>query len=209
MFSSIAESWTKDTFQTTLSDHLDLVRCVRASYHMAGKKFAYLQKMQWLIVRIFETGVKKQSVSANGLLAHRMSITGTPRHCLHPSQPLRSGIDDLTDDCSKKHLPVCSPQLTSLAAPPMDDSIVEFPYATASRLVKSCRATKFPFLASSMRMKQNLTTVRELGSAVSVGLRLEWSSYTSLLQVHPKKCRRSMRICKKEFCSRVYQMGHF
>ena len=110
MFSSIAESWTKDTFQTTVSDHLDLVRCVRASYHMAGKKFAYLQKMPWLIVRIFETGVKKQSVSANGLLAHRMSITGTPRHCLHPSQPLQSGIDDLTDDCSKKHLPVCSPQ---------------------------------------------------------------------------------------------------
>ena len=29
---------------------LIVVRCVRASYHMAGKKFAYLQKLQWLIV---------------------------------------------------------------------------------------------------------------------------------------------------------------
>ena len=53
-----AESWTKDTFQTTVSEHLDLVRCVRASYHMAGKKFAYLQKLLWLIVRIFVPGVK-------------------------------------------------------------------------------------------------------------------------------------------------------
>ena len=40
-----AEGWTKDTFQTTLSEHLDLVRCVRASYHMAGKTYAYLQKL--------------------------------------------------------------------------------------------------------------------------------------------------------------------
>ena len=111
----------------------------------------------------------------------------------------------------------------------MDDSIVEFPHAMAGRLVKSGRAIKFPFLASSMRLKQNLTTVRELGSAVTffifllstteqpwllicscrADLRLEWSSYTSLLQVHPKKCRRSMRISKKEFCSRLYPMGHF
>ena len=71
-----AESWTKDTFQTTMSEHLDLVRCVRASYHMAGKKFAYLQKLPWLIVRIFVPCVKK-ILSANGLPAHRMSITGT------------------------------------------------------------------------------------------------------------------------------------
>ena len=55
-----AESWTKDTFQTTVSEHLDLVRCVRASYHMAGKKFAYLQKLQWLIVRTLEPRVKKK-----------------------------------------------------------------------------------------------------------------------------------------------------
>ena len=53
-----AESWTKDTFQTTVSEHLDLVRCARASYHMAGKKFAYLQKLPWLVVRIIEPGVK-------------------------------------------------------------------------------------------------------------------------------------------------------
>ena len=32
-----AESWTNDTFQTTVSEHLDLVRCVRVSYHMAGR----------------------------------------------------------------------------------------------------------------------------------------------------------------------------
>ena len=79
----------------------------------------------------------------------------------------------------------------------MDDSIVEFPHAMASRLVKSGRATKFPFLASSMRFKQNWTTVREFGSAASADLPQEWSSYTSLLQVHTKKCRRSMRISKK------------
>ena len=42
-----AESWTKDTFQTTVSGHW-------ASYHMAGKKFAFLQKLLWLIVGIFE-----------------------------------------------------------------------------------------------------------------------------------------------------------
>ena len=186
----LQEAETKDTFQTTVSEHLDLVRCVRASYHMAGKKFAYLQKLLWLVVRIFEP----KSVSP----PHRTSNTGTPRHCLHPSQPLQSGIDDLTDDCLKKAPPSLLAAVASLAAPPMDDSIVEFPYAMASRLVKSCRATKFPFLASAMRMKQNLTTVRELGSAVSVGLRLEWSSYTPLLQVHPKKRRRSMRICKKK-----------
>ena len=77
------------------------------------------------------------------------------------------------------------------------------------RVVWSGFATKFPCLSNSMPLKQNLTTVRELGSAVSADLRLEWSSCTSLLQVHPKKCRHSMRISKKEFFSRLYRMGHF
>ena len=171
---------------------------MRASYHMAGKKFAYLQKLPWLIVRIFEPGVKKESLRQWSACAPHENHRYT-RYCLDPSQLLRSDIDDLTDDCS-----IAPPSLlaavASLAAPPMDDSIVEFPHAIANRLVKSGRATKFPLMASSVRLKQNLTTVRELGSAVSADLRLEWSSYTSLLQVHPKKCRRSMLISKKEFC---------
>ena len=60
-----------------------------------------------------------------------------------------------------------------------------------------------------MRLKQNLIVFRELGSVVRADLRLEWSSYISLMQVHPKKCRRSLRISKKEFCSRLYRLGHF
>ena len=73
-----AESWTKDTFQTTVSEHLDLVRCVRTSYHMAGKKFAYLQKLPWLIVRIFEPGVKKECLrQCSSKLRTATSTTGT------------------------------------------------------------------------------------------------------------------------------------
>ena len=94
---------------------------------------------------------------------------------MDPSQPLQSDINDLTDDCSKAPHSLLS-AVANVAALPMDDSIVEFPHA--SRLVKSGRATKFPFLASSMRLKQNLTTGREFGSAVSADLRLEWSIYT-------------------------------
>ena len=70
--------------------------------------------------------------------------------------------------------------VAGLAALPIDDlivSIVEFPHAMASRLVKSGRATKFPFLASSMRLKQDLTTDRELGSC-------ECRSATGVVQVH-------------------------
>ena len=59
-----AGGWTKNTFQTTVSEHLDLVRCVRASHHMAGKTFAFLQKLPWLIGRNFEPSVKNKSVSA-------------------------------------------------------------------------------------------------------------------------------------------------
>ena len=57
-----AESWTEETFQTTVSEHLDFVRCVGASCHIAGKKFAYLQKLQWQSVRIFEPSIKAQSM---------------------------------------------------------------------------------------------------------------------------------------------------
>ena len=45
-----AESWTKDTFQTTVSEHLDSVRCAGVVSH---GKFVYLQKLPWLIARIF------------------------------------------------------------------------------------------------------------------------------------------------------------
>ena len=134
-----------------------------------------------------------------------MSITSTRGTVLiHPSL-LRSGTDDLTDDCSQAP-PSLLAAVVGLAFLPMDDSIVEFPYAMASRLVKSGRATKFPFLASSMRLRQNLTIVRDLASTLRADLRPERSSYTSLLQVHPKKCRRSMRISTEEFCSCLYRI---
>ena len=70
------------------------------------------------------------------------------RCCLDPCRPSRSGIDDLTGDCSKAR-PSLLAAVAHVAALPMGDSIVEFPHAMASRLVKFGRATKFPFMASS------------------------------------------------------------
>ena len=158
-------------------------------------------------MRIFEPSFKKLCLrqwSACAPHEHRRYT----KYCLDPSQPSRYGINDLTNDCTKAP-PSLLAAVASLAALLTDDSVVQFPHAMASRLVKSGRATKFSFLASSLRLMQNLTAVRELGSAVSADLQLEWSSHTLLLQVHPKKCRRSVRISREEFCSRLYRMGHF
>ena len=68
------------------------------------------------------------------------------RYCLDPSQPLRSDIDDLTDDCSKAFISQLVRRSCKFGCTAMDDSIVESPHAMASRLVKSCRAKFWPAL---------------------------------------------------------------
>ena len=75
-------------------------------------------------------------------------------------------------ESAQKHIPVCA--LAGLVALPMDDSIVEFPHAMTSRLVKSGRATMFPFLDSSIGRKQFS------GTRVSCGCR----SATRVVQLH-------------------------
>ena len=50
---------------------------------MAGKKFAYLQKLPWLIARIFDPVVKKKRVSPSDMDDHGDNMT---RSCRHLSQ---------------------------------------------------------------------------------------------------------------------------
>ena len=121
--------------------------------------------------------------------------------------PLRRDIDLLLPDCSNASQ-LLEDEVASLSAIPMDDSIAETPHAVAKRLQQHGRATKFPWLASSMRLHQNLADCRDLTGALVADMHGEWCRYTSVVQVRPDKAHRSMRLPRHAFCSRMYQMSH-
>ena len=186
-----ANEWTPATFQNEQNDCFDLIRCVRAAFSLTCMKCSYLWKVTWLIVSILKPGVKQvvlnQWNATRPESHHRLT-----RYFLEPTSPLRVAIDNLAPDCMHASQ-LLKDVVSSSAAIPMDDSIVESPHAFAHRFQSAGRATKFAFVTSSMRLSQNLDVVRDLIAAMDADLYLEWCRYTRLLQTRPDRFDRSMK----------------
>ena len=203
-----ANGWSEQHFfgqAGTLADLLQLQVCVRGAVHLARMRFDYLGKLPWLIARILHPGVRERCIeqfeSAPADRHHRVTL-----HFLLPGSPLRQAIDQLTPACDNA-AQFLRDELQAMTALPMDDSVAEAPHASANRIQKHGRCTKFPTLAASMRLDRNIENVRTICQATDMKIADCFLRRQSLLQP-PKRVHRNKKISYGNFCKRFYEMSH-
>ena len=200
-----ANTWTAATWGCGLQECLEMQAAVRASFRIAEQKIAFLDRIPYLLARLGEPGVRARCLEQWGRCAadehHRVS-----KEFLDPTGELRRGIDEMTDDGGGMS-PKLKAEVDSLAAIPMDDTVAESPHAIAHKLVSHGRAAKWPCVAGTMRLRQNLVDAENIPQAVEVDLAKLWGSYTSVLRgPSSKRPGRPLKKKPRVFQADVYTM---
>lgn len=175
-----ANAWTVVEWSCDMAALLEWQACVRATHHLAMRKLDFLNKVPWLLARLDEPGVRSQCVSqwesCRAASHHRVT-----HEFLSPSSDLRPLVDAIGEDGSNV-APRLQREIDSLALIPMDDSVAEGPHARASRHMAHSRAAKWPWVAATMRLDQNLEDAKSVPPAVGSDLQALWSSYKSVVR---------------------------
>lgn len=198
-----ANAWTADTWNCGTEAWLDMQAAVRAAHRLATQKISFMTKVPYLLARLGHPGVKEQCLqqwaSCPPHRHHRVS-----REFLEEGSQLRKDIEALTPEGGNMSARLKA-QVQSLAAIPMDDTVAESPHASAHRLMRQARASKWPWVAATMRMQQNLDDLRGIKAA---DLQSLWSSYTSLLRgPSSRRAGRPMQVKPRKFQKNVYCMS--
>jgi hypothetical protein len=91
---------------------------------------------------------------------------------------------------------------------PMDDTAGEGPHAIAHRQMLHSRRARWPWVASSCRMRQNMVVVDTLIPAVDANLQTDWDRYKSVLHLSEADAVRNKKIARSKFEMNVYRMSH-
>lgn len=94
----------------------------------------------------------------------------------------------------------------ALVRVPMDDCVCEGPHAQAKRVKMPASAAKWAWVASTMRLKQNLTACQELATK-SAPFRAAWTSWSTVVQP-ARKSQRAPKMKPKEVHRRLYRLDH-
>ena len=92
---------------------------------------------------------------------------------------------------------------------PLDDSVAESPHASGNRLGRHGSASSFAWVASSMRLVQNLDDVRDHCHALREDLEELWYAHSSLLQTQRKRLHRPLRCKPQVYRQQLYELGRF
>ena len=88
---------------------------------------------------------------------------------------------------------------------PMHDSKGEEPHARANRENTHRRAAKWPYIAASLRMKENLVDRGVRTDALHLDRRYLWSNYKSVLQMRQRV--RPVKLKDFVFCRRCTNLA--
>lgn len=91
----------------------------------------------------------------------------------------------------------------------MDDTIAEGPHARAKKIYDHTRVASWPWVASTMRLSDNIRDLQEIAPSLGIDIEVLWRSWKSLLQVRAgQRGARNMRVTTKKFRGMVYHMSH-
>ena len=127
---------------------------------------------------------------------------------MNPEGPLRADVDRLNPDGTGA-TDLVKAEVAAVARVPFDDSIAESPHAAGNRISRHAQRAGFPWIASSMRLQQNIHDVRSWSQALNVDIQREWDRPASILQTDRRKLHRNMRVAPQQLHRFVYMMGSF
>lgn len=123
----------------------------------------------------------------------------------HP-ESLRLDIGRMNEDGSGMSDKLAA-AVASLGWVPLDDCIAEGPHAQAKRIKLPAAAGKWPWVASTMRLAQNIEACHTLTAETATSLRVVWSSWATVVQP-PQRSKRFPRMTPKALQRRLYRLDH-
>ena len=186
-----AESWQEDEFLPLGIEFVDQCQAaVRLVCGLGRSKLAHLDKVPYLLARWGEGGIKEQALEQFASAAHT-------EHEALTLLFLREGSDlrCIIDRCSEMDAladPTFKAAIDRVRCIPLDDSKCERPHARAAWVGHASRASKWPWVAASVRLDQNIMDFENC-RCPSLAHHC-WKNYKSVLQVQPKRQHRNKSL---------------
>lgn len=180
---------------------------VRFTVALAKEKIGHLDKVPYLLARLSEPGIRDRCLEQFQRAApsehHRVTRWFVdPDH----AQSLRQDIENMSADGSNMS-PALEMAVESLKWVPMDDCICEGPHARAKRIKMPASAAKWPWVATSLRLQQDIEDCMAMPDKVGLSLRAAWTSYASVVQP-PSKEGKFPRLKSAHLDKRLYRIEH-
>ena len=186
---SACNSFTCSTFGDSFDDAgvLELQVAVRGAYVLGRKRHEWLSRLPYLLVRMFEPGMKSRILQQYAEFSNHHSWTNK---ILSPGCQLRLDFDAMDESSARATASMAlRREQEALELVPVDDSIAESPHSIGNRLAGHARGSTFGWVAASMRLEQNLTDVNAwtADDKLECDLTQEWLTYTNLPAVQPEE----------------------
>ena len=201
-----ASAWSTVSFEGASQQEVDCMQAaVRASFCLAKDRHRYLNTIPWLFARLDQPGVQSQCLQQYESCTKHHALT---EMIMKPGTALRSDFDRVQADGSGASAELQT-WIDVIKRVPLDDSIAESPHASGNRLGRHGSASSFSWMASSMRLGQNLIDVIDHSQALGEDLDELWYASTSVLQTRKRGLGRPMRCKPQVFRQQLYQLGRF
>ena len=145
---------------------------VRGIIYLAVKQVSYLDVIPYLLGRLNEPGVRDRAMqqyrSAPARLHHRESV-----RMLGEESEYTEDIRNIGPDGSNISERLWR-EIEGILNMPFNDGTMEEPHNLANRVHQDAPASTWEWVASSVRLPQNLTDVRELVLKLGLNLQKEW-----------------------------------
>lgn len=201
-----AETWTVAAFANNLTLMQQFVGAVRFAWSLGLEKLRFLDRVPWLFARLEQSGVRDRCLeqwrSAAPHLHHKVSRLLLENESDYLADVQNMNADGTGASVKLKHM------ISRIQGMSLDDSLGEGPHAVCSRVMGHARSAKWPFVAATCRIGQNLQDVDDLAVATDSDLQTEWTRWSSILQTSPNLAHRPVKIKRSEVERRIYFMEH-
>ena len=193
--------WAQERFHPLGLDFLSQIQSiVRMVHGVAFEKLKHLNRLPYLLARWGEGHIKT-------LALEQFSSVGPEMHDAVTLEFFQEGsvLRSILDSCTEAEAldnPRFLASINELRNVCLDDSRCESPHARATRVGTGSRRSKWPWIASTVRMRQNIDLVQNPDFFRQSAF--WWHRFKSVLQFDPKHERRSKKIPWKTAVRQFY-----
>ena len=204
-FLATGESWNRATWGGSEVFFTQAVGCVRSVFARSKLKIQFLDDLPYVLARLgVERGIGPKAIQQYDS-ASRQHHNKTSIEVCDPDSPLRAEIVNMVDDFTLS--PILKQTIERIQKTNINDKYGEGPHAMFKPIQLAAHRSSFPWVASTVRLDQNLKDAHELPLAIGCSWQECWDTYKNIIQTDRHRFR-NHRCNRKVFLERVYNCSH-
>ena len=195
----LAESslWTTGTFGTSRESLLNLKGCVRYSHSVALVKIDCFDRIPLACSRLLQPGMRDRLVKQ---WEESGKTDSTCARFFEP--PLLNDVLALSPDGTGASLKLAN-EVRLVGHSPCDDTVGEGPHAIANAITARCHHGGWVWVASTMPLGQNLSTLPSMVGATDANLQELWSTWKNITKAEGTHQEVAKKCTRKQFLREV------